>query len=122
MSESLTGRELDAIIAERLFGWTETKLWGGGACVGVPPDRETVFDVPRYSGGWAGAGLVMDALNDLDYLVSIENHMAGFWVAKVMGPMTPEYAASSPNVGLAVCHAALQALGAAGGPGEAKPI
>jgi hypothetical protein len=114
----LTPRQLDVAVAERLFGWTETKLWEGGACVGVPPDRKTIFDIPRYSGGWAGAGLVMDALAGRDWLVSVENHRAGVWVAKVMGPTTPEFAASSPNVGLAVCHAALQALGAAK---EAKP-
>jgi hypothetical protein len=113
MSESLTGRELDAIIAERLFGWTETKLWGGGACVGVPPDRETVFDVPRYSGGWAGAGLVVDEMRRRGWQLLLHETMAGNWVvgfAPKAGGMGE--CLTGPDLFATVARAALAAIGA----------
>ncbi len=115
-------RDLDELIAVELFGWKQFSysLFGRGSLSLYPPDgRDHISDVrpvPAYStSGWAGIGLVVDAMTERGWYCEI-----GAWekgrVETVFWRESREHNGScqSDNIGTACCRAALLALNAEG--------
>lgn len=114
----LTGRELDAAVAEKVMGWTNFDL---GASVhwrrGTPPDwlnRSQRTDIPPYSSSWAAAGLVVEALRKRGCRMKLVENPDGWFCEFYKDGRAAGYweAASMPE---AVARAALAALEAGKG-------
>lgn len=127
----MTPREIDALLAERLFGWTRVEQHEGTSyampfCVGSPPNSpepcdslqgtgEGRYHVPRYSTTWNGMGAVIEAMRAKgssltrfdDFCQALmemndgEPDDGGTTLFNVMGSLSP----------MAVALAALRALG-----------
>ena len=94
MTEQVTGRALDALIAERVFGEPRTNPY-------------------PYSSTWEGLGRVVERMRELgwawtmDYQLGSKFYTAEFW-AHGKEPWGWAKADKAPD---AVCRAALDALG-----------
>jgi hypothetical protein len=114
------GRELDALIAEKVMGWMRVnsphKITGAsGEPSGFEPiggGYATFAVVPHYSTGIAAAWLVVDAMRARGAAVLLRYDMAyaneweaGFGVASDKFP-----SAHAPTAPHAICRAALAAL------------
>lgn len=79
--ELVAGRELDAMIAERVMGWTAVEHEHRGArgeawfvLSGVVPLAEVRAQVPGYSSDIAAAFLVVEKLSERGFDYLIEGH------------------------------------------------
>jgi hypothetical protein len=129
-----TGRELDVMLAVRLFGWRLARYgWHPAGGYGwLPPEsfaepsqgphdplpvpagpddepgRGADREVPEYSASWAGLGLVADRMKEEGWTANIlmEPHTFGvdFWDGDNCE------SESDPDVGVAGCRAALLAI------------
>lgn len=122
MIEYEAGRELDALIAEKVMGWTQiTTLTGeAGELVGAPPEfpKQRNWLVARYSQDIGAAWEVVEKLQDahdielyrLNNIEAIEGPTV--WSCRigdlVSGAFVARYAA--PTAPLAICLASLKAL------------
>lgn len=134
------GRELDAEIATRVFGWREVKqghqwnyvqgcsVWHDGdeiAWNGVPPDttycepfRSDYHRVPYYSSSRDRALTVIDKLQEMGLIVSIDFSSGGYngpkYNIRVLKPSKPEHILltweDSDHFAEAVCVVALGVL------------
>ena len=114
-------RELDAKIAELLFGWRKVERVGE-EYVGRPPTDLGTHPVPRFSTTWEGAGRVVEELLRRGYDVAlsargeagVEGDPAGNYHANVL-PIDSIVAddnvfESGDSAARAVCLAALSTL------------
>jgi hypothetical protein len=131
-TSELTGRALDVALA-KVFGWTPAPIppielamarafgveprpgpWWLAPEAAAHPELATL-DVPHYSRGWAGAGLVVDEMRRRGWefvvrsvrgrvraMFSKDRGLDGFWCDSH----------KDANVGVAVARAAIAALGA----------
>lgn len=85
MNETMTDRELDAYLAEHLFGWTwpfDDPLIGNGLypgrIAGYAPepndDGEEFDDVPAYSSTGEGMLMVIEAMRERGWWFSVEEY------------------------------------------------
>lgn len=122
MSEMKAGRELDALVAERVMGWTDVKLAKRPelGVLGRHPVRHAQEIVPHYSTDIAAAMAVVEELRSWI-----------FWVQRVEAPLGQVrysarvytrdkdvpyyfgayYDATANTAPLAICLAALKAVG-----------
>lgn len=124
----MTNRELDALVAEKVMGWTEvlSRRDGGGFfgdVGGVNPNTQTTTRVPAFSSTWAGTGLVVEEMigREPPILFSLEygtdGHDVNGWLAvfTVLGFSTRfTHFSGNPSAPRAVCLAALKAVGVEG--------
>lgn len=75
------GRELDALIAEKVMGWSDVRMMDhiqGRDLAGiVPPSRETYEFVPNYSTNIAAAWQVVRHLRGLGWIVRVQEMPEG---------------------------------------------
>lgn len=111
------GRELDALVAEKVMGWTPKMISPGDPSLGkrrgwYAPDRHadvTDDDLEYYSIDTDAAWKVVEKLNlgsSIAYLPGPKKHTVKFW----LGFETKGYA-EADTMPLAVCLAALQVKG-----------
>lgn len=62
--DSLSGRELDAAVAEKVMGWTLRRFSnGGGEWLDVNGKHMASYDVPhRFSSDWSAAALLIERM------------------------------------------------------------
>ena len=126
LSEQVTGRALDAKVAERVFemcphewtpitkaaGRTRARRWRCTRCVIEEWGSQRTF-CPLYSSTWEGLGLVVERMRELgwawtmDYQLGSKFYTTEFW-AHGKEPWGWAKANKAPE---AVCLAALDALG-----------
>jgi hypothetical protein len=112
----VTDRELDALVAEKVMGWTYYPLAGRWAVPNSRPESNTVAnpDFPRYSADIAAAWEVVEKLgNEGCYIgASIQLSPNGRAGCSFHSPDTGDHAMiwndSAPR---AICLAALKAVG-----------
>ncbi len=92
MSDLPPGPELDALIASSVMGWTELMIHGGG--------------VPRYSTSIADAWTVVEKLTGKGGRFHLVLHPESGWSA-----FFSYHFAEVPTAPLAICYAALKAVG-----------
>lgn len=121
-SRDATGRELDALVAEKVMGWR----WRGGRGLKllVAPEADTWYelrgderiaadafrDVPHYSTAIAAAWLVVEGLRAEGWDFSLRNYST--WTATFdrMDRGAPVHDADGSTAPLAICRAALLTL------------
>jgi hypothetical protein len=113
------GRELDALVAEKVMGWLHTESWqSDGEITGTTPDYRAWVPVPRYSTDWAAAGEVVEKVRaqmpggwgfELED-VGVSAVALNTWRAAFMGA-DAKWEALSDSAPHAICLAALQAVG-----------
>jgi hypothetical protein len=121
------GRALDALVAEKVMGWTALHRRDGGSAeyLGTVPDNSFVgastakripgktYCVPEYSTDIAAAWLVVERMRadgwwpEVKYLVDWDN--AAKWYAACHRP-PHQWSATAATAPLAICRAALAAL------------
>jgi hypothetical protein len=132
------GRELDALVAERVMGWSEidpkgtamindrSGQWSHDTVLGFSPNDTVPEIVPHYSTDIAAAWLVVDAMTDDDSSINDKKYSFGLeyssvvdWVAdftpRRSHPLAREYEAfrtTGSDAAHAICLAALKAIGA----------
>lgn len=115
MKELPAGKELDALIAEKVLGWTLVDDLGYSGLVSGKPDGPLVREmdrnhVPHYSSNIAAAGQVIIAVRD-DGLWWALNQMGNAWVATLSDPERTRFINGKARTApLAICRAALKAL------------
>lgn len=114
------GRELDALIAEKVMGWTwdESTAWspsgGRNSRTGRPDDPW--WWLPHYSTDIAAAWEVFEKIPMTIYaphasLAAGEYENVDQWVAEARLPSKESISESADTAPLAICLAALKALG-----------
>lgn len=108
MSTYEAGRELDALVAEKVMGWSQSEF-GHATLYLTPPGqpRDVVRATPHYSTDIADAWMVVEKLNRPDMTLRVEwdsNRRA--WVAWRADMDTIYPAATAP---LAICRFAVEA-------------
>lgn len=111
----LVGRELDALIAERVMGWTSVHYDGPTdraryKWLGIPPDGRTYQTEVRYfSTDIAAAMEVVERLREQGYGVVMADNMGKPpWNVDVVAT-AKVYEGDADSLPLAICRAALQA-------------
>jgi hypothetical protein len=128
--KELTGRELDAKVAEVLFGWVwlmhftlnRAEIFSPQAVphlcseyYGWLPDngnkrRMRSYDASEYSSTWPGLGLVVEEMQRRGYKLLVSSGTEErLWCASLDGPTSAE--GWGTTAGEAVARAALLALG-----------
>lgn len=115
MDEYEAGRELDALIAERVMEWRyEPRFPGDTTGYLVTPTERIIYEEwPAFSSDWGAAGLVMDRMaarrqylwlsyQAVSYLRSGLMH----WVVGFAAP--ERFQATADTAPLAICRAALR--------------
>lgn len=87
------GRELDALVAEKIFGWSKS-------------DLEINEDISHFSTDIAAAWEVVERLRSRGYRFEVRSQPQGFWVY-----FGEEMSAEAPTAPHAICLAALKAVG-----------
>lgn len=108
------GRELDALVAEKVMGWKlsnatdGTEYWDNGKfCGGIWPKEW------NPSTNIADAWNVVEKMKSKDYLFSLKNIVKGTFTFSLTdwGGNCSTYAAEAETAPLAICLAALKAVG-----------
>ena len=127
MSELPAGRELDALVAEKVMGWdiTNPSIWWGNREVSGPfPDcdctsHREATTIPEFSTGIAAAWEVVEKLKG--QLTLQGPHSVGFnegesypnhWTAGFTDKAWDDIRGEANTAPLAICRAALKAVGA----------
>lgn len=123
MDEQLTGRALDAAVAEHVIGWTRMpwKKEKGvleGEFMWKTPGDEGLYpaELPRYSTTWEGMGLVVEEMKRRGWRWAAFDESSGYLCSFVRDDEEEIYA-SAPTAPEAVARAALLAL-SKGGPSD----
>ena len=121
MSELQAGRELDALIAEKVMGWTSVAMAGlftqfpAIALCGLPPGAQLNADlqvVPRYSTQIAAAWQVVEKFKMTITPNNCHPHIKAKWCVDVELKGSHElWLAGAETAPLAICRAALRAVG-----------
>lgn len=130
------GRELDRLVAERVFGYVVTDGYGddadpwkpAAATIGAgtwyehrPDSGGWRVALPRYSTDLAAAWQVIDHLIARDYAVTLSGTGGGWAVTMVAGADGIRVGgAAGPHAAHGICLAALRAVGALAGGGHAE--
>jgi hypothetical protein len=130
-SPEQSARELDALVAERLFGWIRVVVCGLSANGLSPTRRDTFSEVPHYSTDYASMMLVVGAMPQrlgkaliFDLTTIFKSDGTGMpWACQFLDffneePLGDARAATPCR---AVCLAALAALAAAPPEGTVRP-
>lgn len=103
------GRELDALVAEKVMGWTgieNDNLDGTDWYAGSPPGSEGHAEVPAFSTDISAAWEVVEEVNRKNvYGFRLHNPGNGVWEASW------NVLAEGMSAPLAICLAALKAVG-----------
>lgn len=107
------GRELDALIAEKIMGWTEVtnKRHADGSWSGVRHDWQSpvVDDVPHYSTKIKSAWKVVEKMRS-NYELDLSDHIL-FWTARFTKMKdTIPLVTEAPTAAHAICLAALKVI------------
>lgn len=109
------GPEMDALVAERVFGWAGWKRAEGDCLHGIPPDA-TGRDrhgtcVPNYSTHIAAAWIVVDKLARLSFGIDREQCFGVRYDVRCYDDpdMRDKVRATAETAPLAICRAALLA-------------
>lgn len=114
----LTGPALDALVAEKVFGWSNVSLqtW-----LGQPGPSRVLAAIPNYQ-SYTGMGLVLDEMERRGWPCQVGRYGqtvdAFFWAPFAegpdhSGPWIERHAANAATRWHAVIYAALSALGVA---------
>jgi len=99
------GREIDALIAEKVMGWKRRPVWHGSdmkMCLIHPSDGTYYPDeFPNYSEDISAAWAVVKSLDNQNFDICILNTVGG-WKCEISG-----YIARNCPAPLAICRAAL---------------
>ena len=116
----MTSREIDALVAEKVAGWTaiaESKI--NGALCGTKPDGERgyKYEVPRYSTDIAAAWQVVEKLMGDQYAYTFtlrqltgRNAPGKCWAVFKESTAGKESEGYGPDAPTAICLAALKAV------------
>ncbi len=110
---TLTKREIDRLVAERVMGWTN--LYGAGTRFGTTPEGKSHRIVPPYSTDMSAAWEVVERLRKSGYQGKIDwarpelGYECIFWSSPV--PPTEMQLPRAETASLAVCIAALKVMG-----------
>lgn len=107
----MTDRELDALVAEKVFGWKEiAESPINGALCGSKPDGEHgyKYEIPRYGSDIAAAWQVVEEMESCGKRVTIHREGSGDDWAADFGH---GYYAAANEPARAICLAALKAIG-----------
>lgn len=124
MTEELTGRALDAAVAEKVMGW-EPVPWRmergvlPGAFMWRSSDGSVLYpaELPAYSSTWEGLGLVVEEMERLGWAWQLTNRRAVFTKPHDIGPPSVVESERTGQISVvvdiarAVARAALKALG-----------
>lgn len=117
------GRELDALIAEKVMGWSYKPYYNGGG-EWVKDGRKVAFggfdggSLPRYSTDIAAAWLVVEKMGNwhgFDFLVQMlqprgSNTYEAGWYEQDYDGFQPRATGDADTVPLAICLAALKTI------------
>ncbi len=113
MDITLTKREIDRLVAERVMGWTN--LYLEGSRFGTTPEGKSHRIVPQYSSDMSAAWEVVERLRHSGYEGGIDwtrpelGYECAFWSSPIPpDEMQPSRAETAP---LAICLAALRGMG-----------
>lgn len=124
-TELVAGRELDALVATKIFGWqaVDGTIIPWLAPVGTNPDGEPLSIVPPYSADIAAGWLVVEQMQASGYRPEIWATDDGLWFAHFAYGESPlvgatydlsdDPASSAETAPLAICRAALATLASA---------
>ena len=111
-------RALDVAVAEKVFGFTDIQSGLDGYRWGKRDGEQRV--IPRYSVGWAGAGLVVDEMRRRGWqcqITTMDETVMVWFIRWADFPGDPDAKSGpelcDPCIGVAVARAALAALEAA---------
>ena len=122
------GRELDALVAEQVMGWTacdpaqESRPWECGderpsvrTGMGIPPGESDRNEIPHFSTDIAAAWEVVEKLDRDGHTMEMDKRDAG-WVVRFVDYskdpiLSMEITDTAPTAPLAICLAALKAVG-----------
>jgi hypothetical protein len=126
MSDDMpAGRELDALVAERVMLWSgvgnrpdrmSTYLGGDGWSGNRLDQGEVLSDIPYYSTAVGAAWLLVEGLDE-DWCCSLQEHPAEYneWACTFAHRRDALSVSGSANTAaLAICRAALKAVGPTG--------
>jgi hypothetical protein len=115
----IASRELDALVAEKVMGWTEVSSRGMGIRHDWPKPIQDV--IPSYSANMNAAWKVVEKMAKLGYWCQIRNEFearggpdcwAGFTPHSTTGwNGRPDHWTQAETVPLAICLAALHVVG-----------
>ena len=130
MVEMEAGRELDALVAEKVMGWVlnrhefGSELPGGPLkSLGIAPDGSHIMGLPHFSTNISAAWEVVERLDALGYWFQgrtrFDNegeHDDGCWAGFTPHLTTgwngqPDHYTNAPSMPHAICLAALKAVG-----------
>lgn len=110
----MPGRDLDALVAEKVMGWE--KCYGPrGGFLGWRRDE---ICTPRKTVRWAGYSRCADQVEDhmiriKDWLYTLKHLRSGEWEASFHSQdMTRAFTSTNEDKDVAICLAALKAVGA----------
>ncbi len=101
------GFEIDSLIAEKIFGW---KLDDESALVWLLPDGSRRGALPHYSTDIADAWQVIEHMNDRGWSPTVFCEFQ-WWIANFFTDIAGSFEASAETAPLAICLAALRAMG-----------
>ena len=114
------GRELDALVAEKVLGWTHiTKRHRGGGrftWYGYPPGPRQYSRASAFSTSWAAMREVVEAMRERGYYLSISvwpDHVHASFVRRPDGEaidVSSYISARGASLPHAVCEAARKAM------------
>lgn len=117
MDELKAGRELDALIAEKVMGWH--KLFGGNGIYYQNPLSAKAIVPPRFSADISAAWQVVERLEELGYWTQLRTPVSlehvgngGYWCGFTLHGCNgrPDHWTSATSQPLAICLAALRAV------------
>ena len=116
-TEMVAGRELDALVAERVMGWTgiERHIRGGIAMPpwpsGLDPVTSAYRTIPRYSTSIADAWLVVERMREKGYSLTLMAPFGDFGAVAAFVPRTGQrFDGDGDTPAVAISRAALSAM------------
>lgn len=100
-----SGRELDALVAEKVMGWSSAKI--ESADFYTDEAGATRHDIPSYSADFNAAGEVVDKVNR-EFRLSNKRNEGGWWAYFNDESYFASKGDTAPH---AICLAALKAVG-----------
>ena len=113
------GREMDALVAEKVMGWSRGTYHSDGVDYLRDPEGTSHLNVPQYSTDIAAAWQVVEKIRTKYPVIRISTgdlmgkywqcHMADAW-REVSHEDDSDWFANAPTAPLAICRAALLAV------------
>lgn len=120
LPQTLTDREIDALVAEKVMGWTWQTHWGPEEMRSLfpPPNSDMGYhpDVPEFSTDISAAFQVLASKPVGEWCPSLHMQDSGEWYCEIKLGYNTSYrkavGASASTLAMAICLTALQAVGA----------